>query len=191
MKANLFISLKITALTMILFGVFYPCLITSLGWLLTPDTADGERIEVNGRTVGFDRIGQSFTSPAYFHGRPSAVEYNAASTGGSNKGPTNPEYLGVVEERIHALAEQNPTVNRKDIPVELVTASGGGLDPHISPAAAQVQVSRISKVRGIPEDTIRKLIEASTEPPLFGLLGPPVVHVLRLNVALDQVHKEK
>ena len=186
MKTYIIISLKLTALTMILFGIIYPGMITGLALLTGPDGGTGEHVRVAGRVVGFDRIGQSFVSPKYFHGRPSAVGYNAASTGGSNKGPTNPDYLAEVEQRINVLLEENPSIRREDIPVDLVTASGGGLDPHISPAAAKLQVSRIARERGMSEEYVRSLIDKHTEGPLWGLLGTSTVNVLRINLALDE-----
>ncbi len=189
MKTYLIVSLKLTALTMILFGIIYPGMITGIALLAGPDCGAGEHVMAGGRTVGFDRIGQSFVSPKYFHGRPSAVGYNAASTGGSNKGPSNPDYLAEVEQRINAILEQNPAIRRSDIPVDLVTASGGGLDPHISRSAALLQVSRIASARGISEEQVRQLIDQHTEAPLLGILGPPAVHVLRLNIALDTIHQ--
>ncbi|HWA35604.1 MAG TPA: potassium-transporting ATPase subunit C, partial [Cyclobacteriaceae bacterium] len=149
MKTYLVTSLKITALTMILFGVIYPLLITGIATFTAPGGGDGKTLIANGKVVGFEVIGQSFTSDKYFNSRPSAVGYNAASTGGSNKGPTNPEYLAQVEERINSFLHQNPGVEKNDVPVDLVTASGGGLDPHISPKAAFIQVSRIAVTRGV------------------------------------------
>jgi K+-transporting ATPase ATPase C chain len=115
------------------------------------------------------------------------VGYNAAATGGSNKGPTNPDYLAQVEERIAAFLKQNPEVSKEDVTVDLVTASGGGLDPHISPRAAEIQIPRIAKVRGLSEDAVRSLVRNYTEEPLLGMLGPSRVNVLRLNIALDKL----
>lgn len=186
MKKFILPSIKLTLLTMVLFGVIYPLGITAIAYLWGPAKGKGESIEAQGRIIGFDRIGQSFTSLKYFWGRPSAVGYNAAATGGSNKGPTNPEYLATVEERITAFLASNPGVARKDVPVELVTASGGGLDPHISPAAAYIQVSRIARERGMSEENVRSLVDQYTEGPMWGSFGPSTVNVLRLNLALDE-----
>jgi K+-transporting ATPase ATPase C chain len=172
---------------MIVFGVAYPLLITGIAVLLAPNSGAGTTIHVNGKVVGFEVIGQLFDSDKYFNGRPSAVGYNAASTGGSNKGPTNPDYLAQVDDRISVFLSKNPGVDKKDIPVDLVTASGGGLDPHISPASALVQVGRIAKARGIKEELLRRLIQQNTKEPLLGLFGTPTVHVLRLNLALDNL----
>lgn len=186
MKTHLLPSLKITLFTLILFGVIYPLGITLVSKFVTKGNGGGATIEENGKVVGFEVIGQRFESEKYFNSRPSAVGYNAAATGGSNKGPTNPDYLAQVEERITNFLKQNPDVQRQDVTVDLVTASGGGLDPHISPAAAQIQVPRIAKVRGINEDAVKQLIQQNTKQPLFGIFGTPTVHVLRLNLALDK-----
>jgi K+-transporting ATPase ATPase C chain len=145
-------------------------------------------ISVNGKVVGFALIGQSFESDKYFHGRPSAVNYNAAATGGSNKGPTNPDYLKQVEERIEIFLKENPEVKREDIPVDLVTASGGGLDPHISLPAALVQVPRVARQRGISIVHLKALVIESAEDPLWNLFGPQKVNVLKLNLALDKLN---
>jgi K+-transporting ATPase ATPase C chain len=170
---------------MLFFGVIYPLVITGIA-KLTPSRGEGETIGVNGKAVGFEVIGQSFTAEKYFNGRPSAVNYNAASTGGSNKGPTNLEYLQQVELRINDFLKQNPGVKREDVPVDLVTASGGGLDPHISVQAARVQIPRIAKARGVSENQLNQLVETYTSHPLFGL-APATVHVLKLNIALDEL----
>lgn len=187
MKTHLIPCLKITFLTIVLFGVIYPLLITGIAKVTAPNGGEGSIIEVNGKPVGFELIGQAFDSVIYFNGRPSAVSYNAASTGGSNKGPTNPEYLEQVEERITDFLSKNPDIKREDVTVDLVTASGGGLDPHISPKAAMIQVPRVAKARGIEQDALEKLVAQYTEAPMFGLFGTPRVHVLRLNIALDQL----
>jgi K+-transporting ATPase ATPase C chain len=185
MKTNLLIALRLTLVTMLFFGVIYPLVITGLAKLV-PSRGEGQTIEMNGKIVGFEVIGQSFTSDKYFNGRPSAVNYNAASTGGSNKGPTNPEYLHQVEQRITDFLKQNPHAKREDIPADLITASGGGLDPHISPQAARIQIPRIAKVRGISANRLTQLVEANTAHPFFGL-APATVHVLKLNIALDEL----
>ncbi len=187
MKTYLVTSLKITALTMILFGVIYPLVITGIATFTAPGGGDGKPVVVNGKVVGFEVIGQSFTSGKYFNGRPSAVGYNAASTGGSNKGPTNPEYLAQVEERLNVFLSQNAGTEKKDIPVDLITASGGGLDPDISPKAAFIQVSRIASARGLKKEKLDSLVTHHIHRPLFGLLGTETVNVLELNVAMDKL----
>lgn len=187
MKTYLIPSLKITLLTIILFGVIYPFAITGIAKVIAPNKGEGSVIEANGSVVGFEVIGQSFVSDKYFNSRPSAVAYNAAATGGSNKGPTNPEYLAVVEERITNFLKQNPDVKREEVTVDMVTASGGGLDPHISPRAAEIQIERISKIRNITKEKLQELVHDYTEQPLLGLLGTPKVNLLKLNMALDNL----
>jgi len=186
MKNHWIIGLKLTLLTIVLFGVLYPLLITGIAKIVAPNSGRGEEIAVDGKVVGFELIGQKFDDDRYFNSRPSAVDYNAASTGGSNKGPTNPDYLSQVQARIDTFLVHNPEVKKEDIPVDLVTASGGGLDPHISPAAALVQVNRIARVRNIDRDKLTALVSEHTEPPIFGL-GTSRVHVLRLNLDLDKL----
>jgi potassium-transporting ATPase KdpC subunit len=172
--------------TLILFGLMFPLLIWVIG-LLFPSQANGLPIYKDGRIVGYENIGQKFTDTKYFWGRPSAVEYNAAATGGSNKGPTNPDYLADVEKRIQEFLDKNPEVKRSEIPSDLVTASGGGLDPHISPQAAFIQIPRISKERNIDESKLRELVQSKIEKPLIGLFGTERVNVLKLNLALDEL----
>ncbi|OKS84657.1 Potassium-transporting ATPase C chain [Mucilaginibacter polytrichastri] len=148
---------------------------------------NGETITVNGKVVGYANIGQSFTKPQYFWGRPSAVAYNAAGSAGSNKGPSNPEYLKDVNSRIDTLLKYHPYLKRSDIPSDLVTASGSGLDPDISPDAARVQVERVAKYRKLDEQKVAALLTNNTEKPLWGVFGPSKVNVLKLNIALDQL----
>lgn len=187
MKKNLVISIRLTLVTMIFFGVVYPLIITGIAWVTGPNNGKGETIAAGEKVYGFAVIGQSFTSDKYFNSRPSAVGYNAAATGGSNKGPSNPDYLAQVEQRITEFLAHNPTVKREDIPVDLVTASGGGLDPHISVRAAQVQVARIAAARGMDASIVEKSISDNTEGALLGLFGPQRVNVLKLNIELDRL----
>lgn len=179
-------GIKLTLITLILFGVIYPLLITGIAKILAPDGGRGEQIMVDGKIVGFELIGQQFEADRYFNGRPSAVNYNAAATGGSNKGPSNPDYLAQVQARIDTFLAHNPEIEKERIPVDLVTASGGGLDPHISPSAARVQIPRIARVRKIDIAWLEELVQTHTENPAFGM-GPSRVHVLRLNIALDEL----
>lgn len=179
------IALKLTFVTLILFGVGYPLLITAIG-KVTSGSGKGTAIVADGKTVGFELIGQKFDQDKYFNSRPSAVDYNAASTGGSNKGPTNPDYLLHVKARIDTFLVHNPTIKKEQVPVDLVTASGGGLDPHISPEAAYVQVDRIARVRNIETTKLRALVDRYVEQPILNM-GTSRVHVLRLNIALDQL----
>ncbi len=144
----------------------------------------GVTVKVNGKVVGYENIGQKFTDDKYFWSRPSAVDYNAAGSAGSNKGPSNPDYLKVVQDRIDTFLVHNPGIKKEDIPAELVTASGSGLDPHISPASAYIQVKRVATARGLEEEKVRSLVEEQIEKSPF---APSVVNVLRLNIALDNL----
>lgn len=184
MKKNLLISLKLTLVMIILCAVLYPLLIAGIG-KATPGGGKGETISVNGKIVGYEKVGQKFTDDKYFWGRPSAVDYNAAGSAGSNKGPSNPDYLKIVRDRIDTFLVHNPGVKKEEIPADLVTASGSGLDPHISPASAYVQVSRIAAVRGLSKEKIKALVDEHIERSKLG--GPSVVHVLKLNIALDEL----
>ena len=188
MKTYLLPSIKLTLILIVLTAGIYPLAIAGIG-KFTPGKGDGETITYKGRVVGYANIGQKFTKDEYFWGRPSAVDYNAAGSGGSNKGPSNPDYLKQVEGRIDDFLKHNPDVTRSQIPAELVTASGSGLDPDLSPAGAKVQVARVAKVRGLSVDAVNKLVDEHTEQPLLGLFGPAKVNVLKLNVALDGLKK--
>jgi K+-transporting ATPase ATPase C chain len=161
----------------------YPLFIAAIG-RLAPGGGKGITITAKGKVVGYENIGQNFTADTYFHGRPSAVDYNAAASGGSNKGPSNPAYLQTVQQRIDTFLAHNPTIKKEQIPADLVTASASGLDPHISPAAALVQVNRVAASRGIAADKISTLVEQHIEKTI---LGPQVINVLKLNVALDEL----
>lgn len=184
MKNHLFPALRLTFVLLVLLAVLYPLLVAAIG-KLTPGGGAGETILVNGHVVGYANVGQKFTADRYFNSRPSAVDYNAAGSAGSNKGPSNPDYLATVQARIDTFLAHNPGVKKSDIPAELVTASGSGLDPDLSPAGAKIQVSRIARIRGISEEKLTQLVDANTEGPLLGLFGPAKVNVLKLNVALD------
>lgn len=183
MKKNLLIALKLTGVMIILCAVLYPLLIAGIG-KATPGGGKGETVLVNGKVVGYEKVGQKFTDDKYFQGRPSAVDYNAAGSGGSNKGPSNPDYLQIVKDRIDSFLVHNPGIKKVEIPADLVTASGSGLDPHISPAAAYVQVKRIASIRGLAEDKVRTLVDQQVEKNVF---GPSVVNVLKINIALDNL----
>lgn len=188
MKTYLLPSIKLTLILIVLTAGIYPLAIAGIG-KFTPGKGDGETVTYKGRVVGYANIGQKFTKDEYFWGRPSAVDYNAAGSGGSNKGPSNPDYLKQVEGRIDDFMKHNPGVTRSQIPAELVTASGSGLDPDLSPAGAKVQVARVAKVRGLSADALNKLVDEHTEQPLLGMFGPAKVNVLKLNVALDALKK--
>lgn len=191
MKKHILPAVVMTVLCLLFFSGAY----TTVVWAVAqaaPGAGKGETVQANGRTVGYKNIGQSFTEDRYFNGRPSAVDYNAAGSGGSNKGPTNPDYLLTVQQRLDTFLAHNPGITAKQIPVELVTASGSGLDPNISPEAALVQVPRIARARNVPEETVRELVQAQTgkSPVLLG--GPRKVNVLQLNIALDrEQHKNQ
>ena len=186
MKKYLLTSLKLTIVLLVLCSVLYPLLIAALG-RLTPGGGNGKIITVNGKVVGYELIGQKFTDDKYFWGRPSAVDYNAAGSGASNKGPSNPEYLKQVQDRIDTFLVHNPGVKKEEIPADLVTASGSGEDPDISPAAAYVQVKRVASTRKISEDKIKTLVDQHIVKPFLGFMGPQKVNVLKLNIALDEM----
>ncbi len=179
-------SLRLTIILIVFFGGCYPLLIWAIG-RLAPNQADGLPVVKNGKIVGYELVGMKFTDDKYFWGRPSAVDYNAASTGGSNQGPTNPDHLSAVKARIDSFLVHNPTVKASDIPADLVTASGSGLDPDISPKAAFIQVARIATVRNLKEEQVHKLIEDHISKPAFGFWGMQTVNVAALNRALDEL----
>ncbi len=179
-------SFLLSAVLLGLCGFGYPLLLRAVA-LIVPDKADGSPVRLDGRIVGFKHIGQNFTADRYFNGRPSAVNYNAGAAGASNAGASNPDYLKVVQARIDTFLVHNPTVQKADIPAELVTASGSGLDPDLSPESALVQVTRIARVRQLTEPQLRQLITQHTETPALGIFGMPTVNVLALNMALDQL----
>jgi K+-transporting ATPase ATPase C chain len=179
-------TLVVFFLFTLLVGAVYPAAVTALAQVIFPDQANGSLITVDGRIVGSELIGQNFTDPGYFWGRPSAVNYDAAASSGSNLGPNNPALLDAVEERIATLREADPA-NQAPIPADLVTASASGLDPHISVAGAYYQIHRVARARGLDETAVEALVDANTEGRQFGIFGEPRVNVLRLNLALDGV----
>jgi K+-transporting ATPase ATPase C chain len=175
-----------TIATMILLGGGYHVVLWGVGRLAFPSQAEGSLIRRNdGTIVGSRLIAQKFTRPAYFHSRPSAVDYNAASTGGSNYGPSNPDHLKAVRERLDA-ATALEGVPASQVPSEMITASGGGMDPHIPPTAADLQAARVARARNVDVERVRELIRLHTEEPTFGFLGRSRVNVLELNLALDE-----
>lgn len=186
MKKYLLPSIKLTILLLVILSVLYPLFLAAVG-KLAAGKGNGETISVNGKVVGYANIGQKFTEDKYFWSRPSAVDYNAAGSGGSNKGTSNPDYLKTVQSRIDTFLAHNPGIKKEDIPAELVTASGSGLDPDLSPAAAKIQVKRVAAVRNISEDKLLALVNQQTTKPLLGMFGPAKVNVLKLNVALDEI----
>lgn len=186
MKKYILPALKLTLVLLVICSVLYPLLIAAIG-RLTPGHGQGETVKVNGKVVGYANIGQKFDQDKYFWSRPSAAGYNAAGSTGSNKGPTNPDYLKDVQAKIDTFLVHNPGVKKQDIPAELVTYSGSGLDPDLSPRGAYIQVARVAKSRNLPEDKVRALVDQHVEKPFLGLFGPQKVNVLKLNVDLDQL----
>lgn len=181
---TIFSAIRLTLISMVLFAVVYPLVITGFAQL-APNKGKGETVSINSKTVGYKLLGQSFTEDKYFWSRPSAVGYNSAGSAGSNKGATNADYLATVQSRIDTFMVHNPQVPKAAITAEMVTTSGSGLDPDITPESARIQVKRIAAARHIAEDKILDLIESHTQKPLLGLFGPKAVNVLALNVALD------
>lgn len=191
MKDQIRPALTMLLLLTVLTGLVYPLAVTGLAQLLFPDQANGSLIVREGRVIGSRLIGQFFDKPEYFWSRPSATApfpYNAAASGGSNLGPTNPVLIEAVNARVAALRAADPG-NDLPIPVDLVTASGSGLDPHISPAAAQYQAKRVARARSLDESTVQTLVAQHTEGRQFGLLGERRVNVLQLNLALDALRR--
>lgn len=183
MRAHIAPALRLSLALIAVFVILYSLIVWAIAQL-APNAGKGELIRQNGRTY-YANIGQSFTDDRYFYSRPSAVGYNAAGSAGSNKGPSNPDYLALVQARLDTFLVHNPGVTRRQVPADLLTASASGLDPHISVAGAEVQIARIARLRGLEVARLRELVEASTEGPLLGFLGPRRVHVLKLNLALD------
>ena len=186
MKAQLRPAITLLALLTIITGVVYPLSVTGLAQVIFPHQANGSLIVIDGKTYGSELIGQQFDDPKYFWGRPSAAGYNAADSSGSNLGPMNPSLKEAVQARIDALQAVDPN-NPLPIPVDLVTASASGLDPHISVVAALYQVSRVASARGWSEAEVTSLVEKYTEGRQFGIFGEPRVNVLLLNLALDGI----
>ncbi|OXA77037.1 K+-transporting ATPase ATPase C chain [Flavobacterium aquidurense] len=178
---NIFSLLKLTLLTLILFAVIYPLAIYGIAQF-APNQGKGETISINGKVVGYQKIGQKFDKSNYFWGRPSAVDYNAAGSAGSNKGPSNADYLALVQKRIDTLLLVHPYLKKWEIPSDMVTASGSGLDPNISPQGALIQVKRVAKERKLAEDKVKALVESKIN---TAVVGPETVNVLELNMALD------
>ena len=184
-------ALRMLVVLSVLTGIAYPYLVTGIAQLAFPHAANGSLIESGGRTMGSSLIGQPFDDPKYFWSRPSATSpqpYNGMSSSGSNQGPRNPALADAVKDRIKALRDADPG-NTAAVPVDLITASGSGLDPHISVAAVEYQLPRVSKARGLAAEQVRGLVAENTEGRTLGVLGEPRVNVLKLNIALDGASK--
>ena len=191
MFAQLMPSLRMLVIMSALTGVLYPLVVTGVAKVAFPRAANGSLIVSDGKTMGSDLIGQPFDDPKYFWSRPSATSpqpYNGTASSGSNQGPRNPALADAVKDRIKALRDADPG-NAAAVPVDLVTASGSGLDPHISVAAAQYQLARVAKARGLAAEQVQRLVAENTEGRTFAVLGEPRVNVLKLNIALDHTPK--
>jgi K+-transporting ATPase ATPase C chain len=184
MKKNLIISVWMTIVTTVLLGIVYPLVVTGIAQVIFPKKANGQLITQSGKVIGSHVIGQPFSGPKYFHSRPSAAGtgYDAANSGGTNLGPTNKTLISRVEQDTATLHGENPNL---PVPVDLVTTSASGLDPHISIAAAEFQIPRVARARAMSESQLQQLVDAHTEYRQFGFLGEPRVNVLELNLALD------
>jgi K+-transporting ATPase ATPase C chain len=183
---NLVTAMLMTVVTTILLGLIYPLVVTGLAQVIFPGRANGQLIRRDGRLIGSRIIGQPFSSPGYFRSRPSAsgaAGYDAGASAGSNLGPTNQKLIDRVRAEVARLQAENPG---RPVPVDLVTTSSSGLDPHLSPAAAEFQVPRVARERGLSEEELRRLVQAHTAGRQFGFLGEPVVNVLELNLDLDR-----
>lgn len=186
MKQYILPAIRLTIVCILFFCGIYSLLILAIAQA-APAHGKGETISVNNKVVGYKLIGQKFTEDKYFNGRPSAADYNATASAGSNKGPSDSAYLKIVQSRIDSFLVHNPGIKKDEIPSDLITASGSGLDPDISVQAANVQIMRISKLRNIPEEKLIELVDKHIEKPLAGFLGPEKINVLELNIALDNL----
>lgn len=181
-------SIKITLVFCVFFSVCYILVLWLFAQVAGPNKGNAEVVTLHGKVVGATNVGQLFTENIYFWGRPSCAGtgYDATSSAGSNKGPTNEEYLAEVALRIDSFLVHHPYLNRKEVPAEMVTASASGLDPHITPAAAYVQVKRVAHARGLTEKQVQEVVEKNIEKPLLGLFGTAKINVLKLNIALEE-----
>lgn len=181
-------SIKITLVFCVFFSVFYILVLWLFARVAGPNQGNAEVVTLNGKVVGAANVGQKITEDIYFWGRPSCAGdgYDATSSSGSNKGPTNPEYLAEVKSRIDTFLVHHPYLSRKDVPAEMVTASGSGLDPDITPQSAYVQVKRVAQARGMDVEEVRRIVDKAVEKPLLGVFGTEKVNVLKLNIALEE-----
>jgi K+-transporting ATPase ATPase C chain len=188
---RLLVAIKMTIVLTVLTGILYPVAMVIIARVIFPAQAAGSLIYRDSQVVGSSLIGQNFKAPGYFHSRPSAAGdkgYDATSSSGSNLGPTNKSLIDSVKQRLKAVVEENPGVAPSQVPVDMVTASGSGLDPEISPAAAELQVQRVAKARGISEQAVREVVSSHTRSRWAGILGEPGVNVVAVNLALDGLH---
>ena len=188
---NFIKSFKLTTVFCVFLTIFYILILWGVSLIVGPNQGKAELVTLDGKVVGAANVGQSFTKDIYFWGRPSCAGdgYDATSSAGSNKGPTNPEYLEEVNQRVESFLKHHPYLQRKDVPAEMVTASGSGLDPHITPACAYVQVQRVAEARGMDVQKVQQLVEENIEKPFLGLFGTETVNVLKLNVALEKTNR--
>lgn len=193
MISTLFKSFKLTIAFSLLFSICYIFVLWIFAQVAGPNKGNAEVLKLNGKVVGAANVGQNFTEDIYFWGRPSCAGdgYDASSSAGSNKGPSNEEYLSEVKARIDTFLVHHPYLTREEVPAEMVTASTSGLDPDISPKAAYAQVQRVAQARGLSPESVMALVNANTEGPLLGLFGPEKVNVLKLNIALEKAEKNK
>ena len=184
-------SMLVLLVMMFLTGVMYPLIVTGISKAGFPQQAQGSLLRMGGTIIGSALVGQSFSSPRYFHGRPSAIEkaYDAGNSGGSNFGPSNAKFLEEIDRRVDMVRKDNGLERTASVPADLVLASASGLDPHIGVEAAMIQVKRVAKARGVPEPDVQVLVERFIEMPLFGFLGEKRINVLRLNLALDELSR--
>ncbi len=186
---NLWISFKFTLVMCVVLTIGYVLALRLTAAVASPNDGEAPVVELNGKVVGAANVGQQFTDNRYFWGRPSAVDYNGGASGGSNKGTNNPEYLAEVEARIDTFLEAHPYLERKDVPAEMVTACGSGLDPDISPRGAEVQIRRVAEARGMSEGQVREIVEKAVQRPWVGLFWKYNVNVLKHIVAIDVANK--
>ena len=186
MKSYIWPSIKLTLIMIVIFAGLYPILILGIA-RLAPGGGDGVTIEKNGKVVGFENIAQKFTLDKYFWPRPSAVAYNGMGSGGSNKSPYNADYLKSTQATLDTFLKHNPWVKKEEVPSEMITASGSGLDPDITVQGAKIQVARVAKARGISAEKLDQLIADHTEKPWLGMFGIEKINVLKLNIALDDM----
>lgn len=192
MKSNFIKSIKLTLVFCVFFGVCYIFVLWAFAKVAGPNGGNADVVTLNGKVIGAANIGQIFTQDIYFWGRPSCAGdgYDATSSSGSNKGPSNEEYLADVSARVDSFLVKHPYLKRNEVPAEMVTASGSGLDPHISSKAAYVQVQRVAEARGMSPEKLMAIVNDHVEEPLLGLIGTEKVNVLKLNVALEEAKKK-